>query len=82
MKTVIDSLNSASYFRKAKPVLSSFVNKLRFEGQVIAEEELLLEGFSLLPDEHVVKLMFYYDTNQLLQLMIGTGPLDQSDSDS
>jgi hypothetical protein len=43
----------------------------------VAEEVLLLEECAdLLPEKHVVKLLFYNDSNQLLQLLIGTGALD------
>lgn len=50
---------------------------------MVAEEVLLLEECAdLLPEKHAVKLLFYNDSNQLLQLLIGTGALDQSDSES
>jgi hypothetical protein len=77
MKTVIDTNNSGSYFRKAKPFTSSFIAALKQDDLVVAEEVLLLEECAdLLPEKHVVKLLFYNDSNQLLQLLIGTGALD------
>jgi hypothetical protein len=46
--------------------MKTFVTKLRNEQKVIAEEELILEGFSLVPEDKVVQLMFYNDDLNLL----------------
>lgn len=77
MKEVIDVTNNAmSYFRKAQLVYRNFVNKLRQDERIIAEEEIVLEGFKLIPEGQYVKLMFYNDESGMPQMMIGIGRID------
>ena len=83
MKEKVDHQSSIgmSYFRTAKPVYYSKVYKLRYYGQVLAEEEVILEGLQLIPEGSCIKLLFYNDENNKLQLMIGIGSINSSDKE-
>jgi len=61
-------------------VLRNFVHQLRNDGLVIAEEEILLEGGSLVPEGKCIKLLFYNDEWNKLHMLIGIAKIDQSES--
>lgn len=61
-------------------MLRNFVHQLRNDGLVIAEEEILLEGGSLVPEGKCIKLLFYNDEWNKLHMLIGIAKIDQSES--
>lgn len=65
-------MEQQQYFRVAKKIKSSFVSKLKEEGQVVEEKTVDLGNSKLVPAGKIVKILFY-GTNEddSLHMLIG-----------
>lgn len=74
LKEQVDSTNmeQQQYFRVAKKIKTSFVTKLKEEGQIVEEKTIDLGDSKLVPEGKIVKILFY-GTNEddSLHMLIG-----------